>query len=117
MILFPQVLTVLTSTFPGNLKLAGINPLHNKGKKYIKENYRPVSILQNLSRIFEKCIFKQISHFFDNILPKFQCGFRKGFSTKHCLLAMLEKWKRSVDNGKAFSALLEDLWKPLDCLD
>ena len=59
----------------------------------------------------------QISHFFEKILSKFQCGFRKVFSINNCLLAMLEKWKRSVDNGKAFSALLIDLWMALDCLD
>ena len=58
-----------------------------------------------------------MSNFFDNILSKYQCDFRKGFSTQHCLLAMLEKWKRSVDNGKAFGALLTDLSKAFDCLD
>ena len=58
-----------------------------------------------------------MSHFFENILSKYQCGFRKGFSTQHCLLAMLEKWKRSVDNDKAFGALQTDLSKAFDCLD
>ena len=53
-ILFPQILTVLTLTFPGNLKLGGINPLQIKGKKDIKENYRPVSILQNLFKYKKK---------------------------------------------------------------
>ena len=56
-------------------------------------------------------------HFFENILSKYQSSFRKGFSTQHCLLAMLEKWKRSVDNNKAFGALLTDLSKAFDCLD
>ena len=105
------------SKFPENLKLADITPAYKKGKKYITENYRPVRILPNLSKIFEKHIFKQMSHFFENILSKYQCGFRKGFSTQHCLLAMLEKWKRSADNGKAFGALLTDLSKAFDCLD
>ena len=58
-----------------------------------------------------------MSHFFENILSKYQCSFRKGFSTQHCLLAMLEKWKRSLDNGKAFGALVTDLSKVFDCLD
>ena len=58
-----------------------------------------------------------MSHFFENILSKYQCGFRKGVSTQHCLLAILEKWKRSIDNGKAFDALLTDLSKAFDCLD
>ena len=58
-----------------------------------------------------------MSHFFENILSKYQCSFRKGFSTQHCLLAMLQKWKRSLDNGKAFGALVTDLSKVFDCLD
>ena len=49
-------------------------------------------------------------------LSKYQCGFRKGYSTKHCLLAMLEKWKSAVDKGKSFGALLTDLSKAFDCL-
>ena len=46
-----------------------------------------------------------------------QCGFRKGYSTQHCLLNLLEKWKNSVDKGKVFGALLTDLSKAFDCLD
>ena len=41
----------------------------------------------------------------------------KGFSTQQCLLAMLEKWKRSVKNRKMLRALLTDLLKAFDCLD
>ena len=104
-------------TFPENLKHADITPLYKKDKKDIKGNYRPVTILPNLSKIFEKCMFEQMSQFFENIFSKYQCGFRKGFSTQQCLLAMLEKWKRSVDNSKMFGALLTDLSKAFDCLD
>ena len=105
------------SKFPENLKQADITPAYKKGKKDVKGNYRPVSILPNLSKVFEKLMFKQMSQFFQNIFSKYQCGFRKGFSTQHCLLAMLEKWKRSIDNGKMFGALLTDLSKAFDCLD
>ena len=109
--------TIKLSNFYENLKYADVTPLHKKGKKDLKGNYRPVSILPNLSKIFEKCMFKQITQFFDKIFSKYQCGFRKGFSTQHCLLAMLEKWKSSVDKGKVFGALLTDLSKAFDCLD
>ena len=54
--------------------------------------------------------------FFDNILSKFQCDFRKGYGTQHCLLLMLEIWKGATDNNKAFGALLTDLSKAFDCL-
>ena len=58
-----------------------------------------------------------MSSFFDNFLSEQQCGFRKRYSTQHCLLNLLEKWKRSVDKGKSFGALLTDLSKAFDCLD
>ena len=61
-------------------------------------------------------MFKQISEYFEPILSKFQCGFRKGFSAQHCLLAMLEKWKSAVDNIRNFGALLTDLPKAFDCI-
>ena len=50
------------------------------------------------------------------LLSKYQCGFRKGYSAQYCLLAMLEKWKSSIDKGKSFGALLTDLSKAFDCL-
>ena len=49
-------------------------------------------------------------------LLKHQCGFRKGYSTQQCLLAMLEKWRSAVDNKKTFGVLLTDLSKAFDCL-
>ena len=59
---------------------------------------------------------KQLSTFFENILSKFQCGFKNGYSTRHCLLRILEKWTFAVDNNEAFGALLTDLSKAFDCL-
>ena len=47
----------------------------------------------------------------DQFLSKYQFGFRKGYSTQYCLLAMLEKWKSVVDKVKSFGALLTDLSK------
>ena len=79
--------------FPNSLKLADVTPIHKKGMKELKEDYRSVSILPTLSKIFERIMFVQISASFDNVFSKYQCGFRKGYSTQHCNLKMLEKWK------------------------
>ena len=108
---------IKTYNFPNCLKLADITPLHKKERKDNKENYRPVSILPTLSKILERILFEQISVYFDKFLSDQQCGFRKGYSTQHCLLNLLEKWKNSVDKGKVFGALLTDLSKAFDCLD
>ena len=107
---------IKTGEFPSRFKLADITPIYKKGTKTSKDNYRPISILPNISKIFEKPIFKQVSMFFDKILSNFQCGFRKGYSTQHCLLAMLQKWKWCQDQGKSIGALLTDLSKAFDCL-
>ena len=80
------------------------------------ENYRPVSILLVISKIFEKILCNQIKPFIDQFLSKYQCAFRKRFKTQRCLLAMLEKWKKAVDIKKVFGALLTDLSKAFDCL-
>ena len=81
------------SNFPSILKNATITPVFKKGDRHSKYNYRPVSILPNISKLFERCIFRQLSNFMDQFLSKYQCGFREGYSMQYCLLAMLEKWK------------------------
>ena len=85
--------------------MANVTPVYKKGNRSDKNNYHPVSILSNLSKSFKRCLCKQISTFFEDILSKYQCGFRKEDSAQHCLLALTEKWKQSVDHGKAFGEL------------
>ena len=53
---------------------------------------------------------------FDSLLSKYQCGFPRGYNAQHCLVSLIEKWKKSVDKGCAFGALLTDLSKAFDCL-
>ena len=83
--------------FPSGMKLANVTPAHKKGSRYDKGNYHPVSILPNLSRVFERYLHKQISDFFDTILSKYSCSFRKGHGAQHCLIALLGKWQESID--------------------
>ena len=73
------------------------------------------SALLIISKIFEHIICNQLSAFFENIFSKFQCGFRKGYSTHHCLLMMLESWKEVVDKNKAFCVITTHLSKTFDC--
>ena len=68
---------VSSSIFPNFLKNAVITPVHKKGVKSSKDNYRSVSIVSNIFKIYERLLFKQISEYFEPILSKFQCGFRK----------------------------------------
>ena len=105
------------SSYPSLLKRADITPVHKKDSKSEKNNYRPVSILSNISKVYERIMFKQMSEFFESsFFSKYQCGFRKGFSAQHCLVSILEKCKSATDNKKSFGALLKDLSKAFDCL-
>ena len=61
-------------------------------------------------------MFKQIRDFIENFFSKFQCGFRKGYSTQQCLITLIEKWKSATDKRKSFEALLTDVSKAFDCL-
>ena len=54
--------------------------------------------------------------FFGEILSKYQCDFRREHGAQHYLIALLEKWLFSVDQGLEFGALFTDLSKAFDCL-
>ena len=71
---------IQSNIFPSCFKNAGVTPVFKKGLKSKVDNYRPVSILPNISKLFERPLFDQISSFFDEILLDYQCGFRKGFN-------------------------------------
>ena len=91
-------------------------PVFKKSSKNSKHNYCPISILKNISKVYERAVFKQIGDFMENYFSKLQCGFRKGYSTQQCLTALKEKWKSATDKGKSFGELLTDLSKAFDCL-
>ena len=102
--------------FPYELRHADVIPVHEKKDKGVKENYRPVSILTSISKIYEKLLYNQLYGYFDNILSPNQCVFRKGHSAQECLLVMIEKFKESIDKGHQFGALLTDLSKAFYCI-
>ena len=102
------------------LKQAEVIPVFEKEDKLDKKNYRRVSILPVISKIYERLMYDQMYKYFDQIFSKFQCGFRKGFSTQNCLLYMIENWKESLDQGglKILRSLLTYpyLSKAFDCI-
>ena len=103
--------------FPQTLKLANIIPVHKKGAVTSMKNYRPISLLPIISKIFEKHMYSQILIYIEKFLSPSLFGFRKGHSTEHCLLRMLELWKKALDKKKVAGAILTDLSKAFDCLN
>ena len=61
-------------------------------------------------------MYIQIYEYLNKILSKWQCGFRQGYSAKHCLLVMAEKWRQCLDIVGVSGALLTDLSKAFDCI-
>ena len=101
------------AAFPTCMEYADVIPIHKKYDKTGKENYRPISILPNLSKVYKRLMYIQIYPYFDKFFSKFQCDFRKGFNAQHCLLAMIEKWRKTLETG----AVLTDLSKAFHCID
>ena len=103
--------------YPILLKMVDITPIHKKDETTKKDKYRPVSILPVISKIFERIIFEQISSYIDSFLSSFLSGFRQGFGTQHCLIVMIERWRKALDNNSEAGAILTDLSKAFDCIN
>ena len=102
--------------FPNNCKYADISPAFKKGDRLDRSNYRPVSILPSISKIFERLMYSQIDNYMEPKLSIYQCGFRKNLSSQNCLLFMVEKLRQCLDNKGFTGILLTDLSKAFDCL-
>ena len=81
---------IRNDTFPEELKSAEVTPLFKKADLFDKVNYRPVSLLSHVSKVYERIIFNQISTYFEPYFSSFLTGFRKNHNTQHPLLKMLE---------------------------
>ena len=103
--------------FPNNLKLADVTPVFKKEDASLLKNYRPVSVLPVVSKIYERIMQKQILEYIDKHLSPHLCGYRKGCSTQTALIPMLEKWKLSIDNKGFAGGVLMDLSKAFDTIN
>ena len=90
--------SLVNGEFPHCLKQGEVIFVFKKQQKLDKSNYRPVSILTVISKIYERLMYDQMYKYFNQIFSKFQCGFRKAFSTQNCLLHIVEKWKESRES-------------------
>ena len=102
--------------FPASSKGAQVVPLHKKNDPLDKENYRPVSILPIISKVYERAMHNQLSEFFDNIFHPYLAAFCKGFGCQSTLLCFLEDWRKALDNHQFAVAILMDLSKAFNCL-
>ena len=66
---------------------------------FLTKNYRPISVLPTVSKLLERIMQNQIISHIENYLSPNLCGYRKGYSTQHALVSLIEKWRVSIDKG------------------
>ena len=108
--------TIQECQFPSDLKYANVSPIFKKDDNTDKKNYRPISILPCISKVFERLMFQQIATYTSNILSSHLCGFRKGYNTQHVLMRLKDNLNKSLDRKEKVGLLLMDLSKAIDCI-
>ena len=103
--------------FPDKGRRAAVTPL-DKGEpvRTTEKNYRPVSVLNAFSKIYEKIIKDQLIPHLDLCLSKFTAAYRQQYNTQHVLIRMIEEWRQNLDNDNVAGAGLMDLSKAFDCI-
>ena len=88
----------ITGDFPHKLKRATIIPINKKKNRALsKRDYRPVSLLPVVSKLYEKDMNEQIKLYMNKYLSPYLFGYRKNHSSEQCLVIMLEAWKKALD--------------------
>ena len=105
--------------FPDKLKIGTVKPLHKKDSRTDLNNYRPITLLNTFSKIFEKIIKVRLLNYFDrtNFLDKRQFGFIKNSSTEKALISFLTPIHHNLNNNQKVSALFIDITKAFDTVN
>ena len=108
-----------SNIFPDDLKVAGVTPIFKNGERNDVQNYRPISVLCTVARVFEKLIYQQLYDCLmeNSILNNCQWGFRSAHSTALALIDCSNNWLIRIDNGKINSTILLDVKKAFDTID
>ncbi len=112
-------LSISQGCIPCDWKIARVLPLFKGGKKCVMDNYPPISILSVASKIVERAIHTQLCQLLtvNNILSSSQCGFRKGYSTEHAVIALTDHIRQGTDQGMMTGSVFIDLRKAFDTVD
>ena len=107
---------LINGKFPITLKNANVIPVHKKDDPTDKTNFRSVSVLSLLSKVFQRVIYNQLGMYVDTFLNKLLCRFRKAHSTQHDLFKLLQQCQKELDNSGLVGTILMDLSKAYGCL-
>ena len=112
-------LSVQQCKIPGEWKKAKVTPLYKSGAKSDPKNFRPISVLPVVSKVYERLIHNQLASYFDenNLLCRFQSGFRKKHSTETAVTYFADQILMGMDKGLVTGAVFIDLAKAFDTID
>jgi len=102
--------------FPEELKAATVLPAFQSKESYLKSNYRPISVLPLVSKIFDRKICGQMQSYFRALISNLLSGFQEGYSTQHALFWVIETWKQCLDSRGFVGTMVMDLSKAYDCI-
>ena len=111
--------SLLTGIFPSDWKLAKVSPIFKNGSKSDLNNYRPISVIPAVAKIFEKVVYDQLYHYLNenDLLNNCQSGFRSLHSTLTALLETNDNWCVNIDRGLLNGVIFIDLKKAFDTID
>ena len=102
--------------FPESLKISKVIPIYKSGAKSEVNNYRPISLLPVLSKVFEKVLHKRITTFVEkhSVLSSTQYGFRANYSPEHAVLDVVSTCYNNISNKQYTGLIMLDLKKAFD---
>ena len=109
-------LSLQSSSYPNQWKEANVIPLFKKGDRSIPSNYRPISLISSIGKVFERVIFKHIYNHLINksLLYTYQSGFLPGHSTVHQLIDIFHNTCTALDERRLSSLVFCDISKAFD---
>ena len=112
-------MSLQTTIFPDDWNLAKVTPVFKDGNKNDCGNYRPISVISVVAKIFEKLVYQQLKSFMtiNYILLEQQSGFRAQHSAETTLLSSTNEWLYNMDKGLFTGVLFLDLKKAFDTVD
>ena len=112
-------LSLSSGIFIDDWKNARVCPVYKGNDRRDMGNYRPISILPIISKVFEKEVFQQLYHYLkvNSVLSKFQSGFCPLHSTVSALIQMWDDWSDNMDKGKLTGVVFLDIRKAFDSVD
>ena len=102
------------NSFSDGAKIVSVRPLYKNKSRHQVDNYRPVSIINVFSKIYERHINNSLISFVDNFLSVFISDYRQTYSSNHVLIRLIENYKQSLDKNKFVGAVLMDLFNAFD---